>query len=116
MPNIYYSQSIKRGSCILRAVLSWEEGRSLLKLHSVHYAGQQFPTTDQGRAADFAILRIFEEELDEDWRAGFYHFDADIMRIEEALQACTEQAKRQILKCPRSKIPNKRKAKWRIAE
>jgi hypothetical protein len=89
MPNIYYCQPINRGSGILRAVLSSEEGRSLLKQHSFHYAGPQFPTTAQDRAADFAVLRILDEERDEEWRAGFYRLDADIMRIEEAIQACT---------------------------
>jgi hypothetical protein len=89
MANIYYCQPINRGCGILRAVLSSEEGKSLLKRHSFHYTGKQFPTKAQDRVADFAILRIFDEELDEEWRAGFYCLDADIMRIEEAVQACT---------------------------
>ena len=91
MPNIYYCQPINRGSGILRAVLSCEEGRRLLKQNSVHYAGQEFPMTALERAADFAVLRIFEEELDEKWRAGFYRFEGDIMRIEEAVRACTSE-------------------------
>ena len=49
---------------MLRAVLSGEEAGSLLKQHTSHYAGQQFPAAAQGRAADFAVLRIFEKELD----------------------------------------------------
>jgi hypothetical protein len=89
MPNIYYCQPSNRGCGILRAVLSREAGRSLLKQHSFHYAGPQFPTTAQDRATDFAVLRIFDEELGGEWRAGFYRLDADIMRIEEAVQACT---------------------------
>ncbi len=89
MPNLYYCQSTNRSLGILRAVLTWDQGRSLLSQHAVHYAGQQFPTTARDRAADFAVLRIFDEELDEEWRAGFYRFDADIMQIEEAVQACT---------------------------
>jgi hypothetical protein len=89
MPNLYYCQSTNHSLGILRAVLTWDQGRSLLNQHAVHYAGQQFPTTAQDRAADFAVLRIFDEELDEEWRAGFYRFDADNMRIEEAVQACT---------------------------
>ena len=64
MPNIYYCQPINRGSGMLRAVLSGEEAGSLLKQHTSHYAGQQFPAAAQGRAADFAVLRIFEKELD----------------------------------------------------
>ena len=89
MPNIYYCQPINRGSGTLRAVLPREEGRSLLKQHSFHYAGEEFPTTAQYHASDFAVLRILKEELDEKWQAGFCRFDADIMRIEEAVQACT---------------------------
>jgi hypothetical protein len=89
MPNIYYCQSTNRGLGILRAVLTWDQGRSLLSQHAIHYTGQQFPTTAQDRATDFAVLRIFDEEPDKELRAGFYRFDADIMRIEEAVQACT---------------------------
>jgi hypothetical protein len=113
MSNIYYCQPINRGCGIVRAVLSSEDGRSLLKRHSFHYTGKQFPTTAQDRVADFAVLRIFDEELDEEWRAGFYCLDADIMRIEEAVQACTTKpsevrggkAKRQIFK--RARVKNR---------
>jgi len=106
MPNLYFCQRISRGLGILRAVLSSEEGRNFLNHTSAHYVGQQFPTMNQGLAADFAVLRIFEEEADEEWRAGFYCFDADIMRIEKELEACTtklpeknaKQPKRPILK------------------
>jgi hypothetical protein len=116
MPNIYYCQSLNRGCGILRAVLSWEEGINLLEQLSFCHTGQQFPTTAQDPAADFAVLRILDEELDEEWRPGFYRFDADIMRIEEVLQACTamlsevgvEQAKRQ--------IPKRAPVKKRVAD
>jgi hypothetical protein len=74
---------------MLRAVLSWEQCRSLLKQHPFRYAGQQFPTKAQDQAADFAVLRVFNEELDKKWCAGFYRCDADIIRIEEAVQTCT---------------------------
>ena len=83
MPNIYYCQSAKGG--ILRAVLSWEQGRSLLKQHPFRYAGQQFPTKAQDRAADFAVLRVFDEELDMKWRAGFYRCDCDSNRADSLL-------------------------------
>lgn len=89
MPNIYYCQPINRGSGMLRAVLSGEEASSLLKQHTAHYGGQQFPVTAQGRADDFAVLHIHDEEIAGEWRPGFYRFEADIMRIEEALQTCT---------------------------
>jgi len=89
MPNIYYCQSGKRGWGMLRAVLSLEEGKSLLKLHAPQYVGQEFPTSAPDPAADFAILRIFDEEPNQEWRAGFYRFDADLTRFEASLQTCT---------------------------
>jgi hypothetical protein len=89
MPNIYYCQSINRGSGILRAVLSWEEGAKLLKLQPAQYAGQQFPATIPGQTVDFAVMSILEAEPNEEWRAGFYRFDADLAQIEEAVQSCT---------------------------
>jgi hypothetical protein len=93
VPNIYYRYSINLGPGILRAVLSREEARSLLKHLSVHYVGQQFPTAVQD-ARDFAIIRILPEELSEEWEAGFYCFDADIMRVEDAIQASTANLSR----------------------
>ena len=74
---------------MLRAVLSGDEAKNLLNLQSVQYVGLQFPTLAQNRNADFVVLRIFEGELCAEWQAGFYCFDADITRIEEAIQACT---------------------------
>jgi len=63
MPNIYYCNGLANSDLgRLRAVLSWEECRNLLKLCSVQYAGLQFPTMAQGRASDFAVLRILDEE------------------------------------------------------
>jgi hypothetical protein len=85
MPNLYFCQSKSLG--ILRAVLSSDEGRSLLKDCPAHYLGEQFPTTNSDR--DYAVLRIFDEESHEEWKPGFYRFDADIMQIEKAVQACT---------------------------
>ena len=89
MPNIYYCSLANHGLGILRAVLSWEESKNLLKLCSVQYAGLQFPTVVQGRTPDFALLRIFEEERDDKLQVGFYSFDDDIMQIEEGVRTCT---------------------------
>lgn len=71
----------------MRAVLSREEIQKLFGQHVAEYKGQYFPTSNPGRTSDFAVLRVFEEESNEKWRSGFYSFDADIMQIEEALQA-----------------------------
>ena len=92
MANLYFCQSINRKLGILRAVLSWEESQRLLLLHSSEYVGQQFPTSNLDRASDFAILRIFDEESNGQWRPGFYSFDADIIQIEDALRASTAKA------------------------
>jgi hypothetical protein len=88
MPIIYYSSLANNGLGILRAVLSCEESRNLLKLCSVRYAGLQFPTMAKGRILDFAVIRIFDEERDDKWQVGFYSFDGDIMQIEEGVQTC----------------------------
>jgi hypothetical protein len=89
MPNIYYSNGLANsGLGILRAVLSWEESRNLLKLCSVQYAGLQFPAIAQARAPDFAVLRILDEERNDKWQVGFYSFDGDILEIEECVQTC----------------------------
>src|SRR5437016_13969550 len=89
MPNIYYCNGLANSDLgRLRAVLSWEECRNLLKLCSVQYAGLQFPTMAQGRASDFAVLRILDEEQDDKWQVGFYSFDGDILQIEECVQTC----------------------------
>jgi hypothetical protein len=95
MANLYFCQS---GRClgILRAVLSSEECTALLSHDSAHYIGQQFPLTNQD-PADFALLRIFDEEADDDWRAGFYLLDADIMRVEEALRCSAAKPSAKLL-------------------
>jgi hypothetical protein len=89
MPNIYYCQPSKRGWGMLRAVLSLDEGKCLLKLHTSHYVGLEFPAPTVDSPADFAILRMLDEEPKGGYLVGFYRFDADIGRIEEAVRACT---------------------------
>ena len=89
MPNIYYCQSSHRGWGMLRAVVSLEEGKCLLHLHSSHYVGQEFPKPAVDSVVDFAILRIFDEEPYKEYRVGFHRFDADITQIEEAVRSCT---------------------------
>jgi hypothetical protein len=41
-----------------------------------------------GRASDFAVLRILDEEGNDKWQVGFYSFDGDILQIEEWMQTC----------------------------
>lgn len=89
MPNVYYCNGLVNNDLgILRAVLSWKECRDLLKLCSVQFAGLQFPTPAQGRASGFAVLRILDEEREDEWQGGYYSFDCDIPQIEEWVQTC----------------------------
>jgi len=85
MANIYYSYSSNRRG-ILRAVLSPEQVRIMLKEHSVRSAGHQFPTAALTSKDDFAVLQVFELEASEELAAGFYLFDEDITQIEEEIQ------------------------------
>src|ERR1700692_1547321 len=81
MANVYYSYpSNRRGT--LRAVLSPEQVRVLLKAHSTRCAGQQFPMTAHTIHDDFAILQVFEAEASDEYGAGFYLFDEDLVQIE----------------------------------
>ena len=89
MSNIYYCQPSKHGWGMLRAVLSLAEGKCLLKLHASRYVGQEFPVSTLDYAADFAVMRIFDEEPNEGRPVGFHRFDAELGRIEETLRACT---------------------------
>jgi len=89
MSNIYYCQPGRHGWGMLRAVLSLEEGKRLLKLQASRYVGQEFPISTLDTAADFAVLRIFDEEPNEGWRVGFHRFNAELGRVEETVRACT---------------------------
>jgi hypothetical protein len=70
---------------MLRAVLSLD----LLKLHASCYVGQEFPVSTLDSAADFAVLRIFDEEPNEGSRVGFQRFDTELGRIDDTVRACT---------------------------
>jgi hypothetical protein len=91
MTNIYYSHSVNRQGT-LRAALSSEECRRLLKEHQAQYVGQQFPTEGLSSEVDFAVLSISEEEVSAEYGIGFYLFDHDIVRIEEAVQSLVSGA------------------------
>jgi hypothetical protein len=91
MANVYYSHSTNRQG-ILRAILSSEEGRFLLNEYSAQYVGQQFPTAGRDPGVGFAVLRIFEGEVSAELRVGFYLFDDDVIRIEEAVRSYNAKA------------------------
>lgn len=107
MANIYYYYSTNRGSGILRAVLTSEEGKSLLNAISAQYLGNAFPVGCQEPGPDFAILRIFEDEKNQNWQTGFYRFDVNIMRIEEAV-VCLQEVPppANLLTSKESKVPS----------
>ena len=82
MPSLYFIQS-GSNSGMLRAVLSREEGSTLLTGHAADYVGREFPKAVESNCA---VLRIFDEEADKRWQAGFYRFASDVMQIELALR------------------------------
>jgi hypothetical protein len=99
MTNIYYSHSFNRQGT-LRAALSSEECRQLLKEHPAQYVGQQFPTEGHSSEGDFALLSVSEEGVSEEYAIGFYLFDHDIMRIEEAVQSLVSGAVKSSYRLP----------------
>ena len=90
MVKVYYSHRTNRLG-MLRAVLSWEDGRDLLKEHLAHYAGKEFPTHGHGARADFAVLQVLETKMSDEWKPGFYRLDAEITKIEEAVCRCSAE-------------------------
>lgn len=82
MPSLYFIQS-GSNSGMLRAVLSREEGSTLLTRHAADYVGREFPKAAESNCA---VLRIFDEEADKRWQAGFYRFASEVMQIEQALR------------------------------
>lgn len=62
--------------------------QNLLKPCSLQDAGLQLLTMAQGRASDFAVLRILDEERADKWHVDFYRFDGNILQIEECVQTC----------------------------
>jgi hypothetical protein len=96
---------------MLRAVLSLEEGKRLLKLHTSRYVGQEFPVSTLDSAADFAVLRIFDEEPNDGWRVGFHRFDAELGRIEETVRACTTKLSNLAERQVKSKDSRRKKVK-----
>jgi hypothetical protein len=90
MANVYYSYPTNRRG-ILRAVLSSEAARFLLKGYPHKYSGQEFPATGDDQREDIAVLRIIAGGVDEEFQAGFYVLDEDIMYIEEELQSLTNK-------------------------
>jgi hypothetical protein len=88
MANIYYSYpSNRRG--ILRAVLSSEVARWLLKVLLGKYAGQEFPTDQPGQRDDFGVVRMLEGEANAEFQVGFYVLDQEIMHIEAEVRSCS---------------------------
>ena|SRR5690242_6073284 len=86
MANLYYSYpSNRRG--ILRAVLASEAARFLLKGYPHKYVGQNFPVAGDDRREDVAVVLVIARELNEEFQAGFYVLDEDIMYLEQELHS-----------------------------
>jgi hypothetical protein len=87
MPNLYFCQPHAQNQGMLRAVLTLEDCKHLPP-HSVTYVGEHFPSLADKptKTADFAVLSVAASEADQEWRSGFYRFDADLMELNSVLQ------------------------------
>jgi len=72
---------------MLRAVLSVNECERVVGQHSVTYVGENFPAVADGQAVadDFAVISFHPNETTSQWRPGYYRFDSDLAKINEAL-------------------------------
>jgi hypothetical protein len=91
MPNLYFCESENQSRGMLRAVLSWEDCNRVVNYGSAIHLGDKFPSgsTNGSCRSTVAILYVRPEEASENWGAGFYRIDADVMEIDEALQMVT---------------------------
>jgi hypothetical protein len=87
MPNIYFCQPHAKNQGMLRAVLSVNECERVVGQHSVTYVGENFPAVADGQAVadDFAVISFHPNETTSQWRPGYYRFDSDLAKINEAL-------------------------------
>jgi hypothetical protein len=87
MPNLYFCQPHAKNQGMLRAVLSLNECESVVSQHRVTYVGERFPSAvnEQGSADDYAVISFLPDETTPQWRPGYYRFDSDLSKINEAL-------------------------------
>jgi hypothetical protein len=87
MPNIYFCQPNTKNQGMLRAVLSVNEFEKVASRHNVTYVGENFPTVagEQAQTDDFAVISFRPNETTPQWRSGYYRFDSDLAKINEAL-------------------------------
>jgi hypothetical protein len=88
MPNLYFCESENQSHGMLRAVLPWDTCNRMVKQESAIYLGVEFPSRSIEGACrpTVAILHVLPEEASEQWPAGFYRLDADVLEIDTALQ------------------------------
>jgi hypothetical protein len=85
MPNLYFCQPHAKNQGMLRAVLSVDDCKYLVAPKSAVYVGEKFPVVASKPAVDFAVLSVSAAEADDNWRSGYYRFDADLMELNAVL-------------------------------
>ena len=87
MPSLYFCQPHAQNQGMLRAIVSLEDCKNLVAKDKMIYVGQQFPKVYEGssRSADFAVLSVDASEVEGEWRAGYYRFEADLMKLNQQL-------------------------------
>jgi hypothetical protein len=98
MPNLYFWEPEMQNHGILQAVLPWEDCERVIDRASAIRLGDEFPSRPiHGCAhATLAILYVHPEEANENWFAGFYHIDADVMEIHDGLVTLKESRPRAV--------------------
>jgi hypothetical protein len=93
MPNLYFCESENQNHGMLRAVLPWDACNRMVKQESAIYLGDEFPSKSIEGAcgSTVAILYVLPEEASEQWPAGFYRLDTDVLEIDTALQTAHAQ-------------------------
>jgi hypothetical protein len=86
MANLYFCQPHARNQGMLRAVLSREDCETLVGSGSAVFLGDKFPSlADSQGIADFAVLKIADDEANAEWRSGFYRLEADLVELNTTL-------------------------------
>jgi len=87
MPSLYFCQPHAQNQGMLRAIVSFDDCKYLVAKDKMTYVGQQFPKVYEGssQSADFAVLSIDDSEAQGEWLAGYYRFEADLMKPNQQL-------------------------------
>jgi hypothetical protein len=92
MPNLYFCQPGHKNIGMLRAVLTAEECGRIFAPAQGTFLGDQFPDVLCGNSVekDFSVVAIAKGEATDEWRLGFYRFDADLAEINKRVLGLTK--------------------------